>query len=163
MRCGGSARGPWRARRTRKVHCANHGTNPLSSGGRAPKVRKHPRSDPLPSRLTPRLFCCPLVRLAAAIIQDVPPSSKGGTATRTLAHGSRGRGTMQTGRACTGAHRGARLALPISPSTRYAWNVSARGDLWRRLWSITSFRTEGMKAGFGSAATGPAYVSDATQ
>ena len=52
MRCGGSARGPWRARRTRKVHCANHGTNPLSSGGRAPKVRKHPRSDPLPSRLT---------------------------------------------------------------------------------------------------------------
>lgn len=50
MRFGGSARGPWRARRTRKVHCANHGTNQLSSGRRALMQRANrlaPLAEPL--------------------------------------------------------------------------------------------------------------------
>ena len=108
-----------------------------------------------------RLFLCPIVHLAAALTQDVPPSSKGGTVQRTLVPASRGRGTMRNGRGCIPG-RGVGHALRTWLRILCAWGASARGELWRLLWSITSSHIKATKAGSGIGATGPACVCDAT-
>ena len=68
---------------------------------------------------------------------------------------------MRNGRGCIPG-RGVGHALRTWLRILCAWGASARGELWRLLWSITSSHIKATKAGSGIGATGPACVCDAT-